>query len=384
MNIMYIVPFFGNPRGGLAKKLRSQISSLQYCGSDTHLTIISREVVAELADLNPKYHLTTAPPFRSLLEKLAYAKECARVLRDSLSESDVVYYRGIPVSPYLLSVLRQTRESLVVFEIQSIAHREAANRKAWLNLLTNKIFLHKILAHTDGIVGVSEAITNFYGRYMVDASKSCQTISNGVDLFANPARTPNYGHNRLLDVLCVAQPKKWHGIDRFLLGLSRYKGPREIRLHLVGNGPELERLKEMAKDLSLEDRVYFHGFKTDRELDHFYNTCQVAVSSLAIHRAGAGAPLKSREYCARGIPFVDSSLDDAFPHDFEYRLKIESNDTPLDIPMLVEFSERIMKRQDHPLVMRRFAEENLSWESKMKTLHQFLNSLLSIKKRGRN
>ena len=53
------------------------------------------------------------------------------------------------------------------------------------------------------------------------------------------------------------------GFDRLLRAFAKVEGHKEWKLVLVGDGPERERLKILAADLSITDRVVFLGLRKD-------------------------------------------------------------------------------------------------------------------------
>jgi glycosyltransferase involved in cell wall biosynthesis len=46
-------------------------------------------------------------------------------------------------------------------------------------------------------------------------------------------------------------------------------------LHVVGEGPSLERLRSLAKEVCKEETVYFHGYLSDQDLQDVYKVCDV-------------------------------------------------------------------------------------------------------------
>ena len=172
----------------------------------------------------------------------------------------------------------------------------------------------------------------------------------------------------------------WHGIDRFIRGLQDYQSSNnqiQINLHIVGDGPELPHLKELVSELNLEKNIIFHGYKYGEELNEMYKICHIALDSLAGFKRGLteASSLKSREYCACGIPFLVSLNDADFPSNWEYTLRVSNDDTPINMNTVVEFANRVMADPEHPQKMRRYAEEHLDWMVKMKVLKEFLESL---------
>jgi hypothetical protein len=85
--------------------------------------------------------------------------------------------------------------------------------------------------------------------------------------------------------------------------------------------------------------------------------------------------LKSREYCARGIPFIIACGDSDFPPDFPAILKLLPDESPIDMHRVILFASVISRDSDHAQNMRHYARENLDWSVKMKKLKMFLESL---------
>ena len=137
-----------------------------------------------------------------------------------------------------------------------------------------------------------------------------------------------------------------HGIDYSIYSLheynAHYANSTKIVLHIVGDGPELPYLKELTDELGLNENVIFHGFKSGRELDEMFDICHIAIGSLAGFRVGLNelSSLKSREYCARGIPFLMASKDADFPDDFAWVQMVPANENLLDMNLVINFAER--------------------------------------------
>jgi hypothetical protein len=90
---------------------------------------------------------------------------------------------------------------------------------------------------------------------------------------------------------------------------------------------------------------------------------------------GSGSPLKVREYCAKGIPFIDTSKAKDFPKDFQYRMLVDDCDAPINIEELINFRNKVYNEKDFGIKMRDFASKNLDWSVKMKELKFFLETL---------
>ena len=224
----------------------------------------------------------------------------------------------------------------------------------------------------DGIVSV----TNEIAKYNSNVTHDCLqylTLGNGINTKCISIRSPS----TLTDtyhILIVANTAYWHGVDRFIHGIhehnAHYANSTKIILHIVGDGSELPHLKDLTNNLGLNENVIFHGFKSEKELDEMFDMCHIVIGSLAGFRAGLTelSSLKSREYCARGIPFLMASKDADFPEGFNWVQMVPANETPIDMNTVIDFANRMMADPEHPQKMRRYAEEHLDWMAKMKVL----------------
>jgi len=207
-------------------------------------------------------------------------------------------------------------------------------------------------------------------------------INNGLDL--NSIKIKKAKNNKKsINIISVANNSKWHGYDRIIKGLYEYyknNPEKEVFYHCVGEGSELENLKILTKELNLEKYVIFHGTKTGEELDEIVNKSDIAIGSLGMHRIDLkyASTLKLREYCARGIPFIYAYNDFDF-NNFKYSMKIDSNEKPVNINEVIEFYNSI-KNEHYIEEMRQYAEDNLTWDAKMKPVIEKINELIEERK----
>ncbi len=210
-------------------------------------------------------------------------------------------------------------------------------------------------------------------------------INNGIQLDSVKVKKQN--KKNYLNLLSIANVAFWHGYDRIIKGLYEYyktNPEKEIYYHCVGEGPELTNLKKLTKELNLEKYVIFHGTKTGEDLDKVVDECDIALGSLGNHRKGlyADSALKNREYCARGIPFVIASDDQDFPKTFPFVYRIPKDDTPVDVSQVIKWYESLIKEYtNYSIEMRKYAEENLSWDAKMKPVIEKIKELAKEKER---
>jgi glycosyltransferase involved in cell wall biosynthesis len=367
---------------GINKKIVAQASHLYKSGVDTTLVL--------LGGLNKNYpdtdfikYITPPDNFfsRSTLFKRLYRQYLAKhYVKDVilLSDAQTTLYLRYPLPILLLPHdLPAQRKCKVVYECNAIEIQEEKQSGSWFSYFREVIFGVGFRNQCDAIIGVTDEITRYEVQRSGNPNKSHMTLGNGFDVDSVPVRQPPSCSGTDLTILCVATVSFWHGIDRLITGIAHYKGPVNIQLHIAGTGPEINNLKKLGHGLGIHDHIIFHGFTTGHDLDVLYNQCHIAVGSLGMHRKGLTmtSELKSREYCARGIPFVIACGDSDFPADFSAILRLPSDESPIDMDQVILFASSISRDIDHAQTMRRYARENLDWSVKMKKLKVFLESL---------
>jgi hypothetical protein len=290
-----------------------------------------------------------------------------------LYKIDILYYRIAPPINKLFSLAKK-RELIKIIEIPTYPF-ENEFKKARGSIEYNLFWkngMKKFENFADIIVAISSDNT-----FNVD--KKIVLINNGIRL--EDIKIKNQNKHSSINLLSIANVAFWHGYDRIIKGLYEYykKNPnKEVYYHSVGEGPELENLKNLVKELKLEKYVIFHGTKVGEELDKIVDDSDIAFGSLGNHRKGlyGDSALKNREYCARGIPFVIASNDQDFQESFPYVFRIPKDDSPVDIDKVINWYENLSKKHpDYSLEMRKYAEENLSWDAKMKPVIEKIKEL---------
>lgn len=191
-------------------------------------------------------------------------------------------------------------------------------------------------------------------------------ILNGIDP-AKIIRRREHSCGNVIKLLAVANVSSWHGFDRVIRGLAEYHGKRKIEFVIVGQGSELDELKRLVLQYALEDAVLFRGLQFGEDLDKCFDECDIAVGSLGLHRLGiTPSSLKSREYMARGIPFVASETEAIELDDYvsPYVYMVPGNNQEINIEALLEWIDGIdMVKAGEAL--HTFALTHCTWKIQM-------------------
>lgn len=127
------------------------------------------------------------------------------------------------------------------------------------NSLEGRIYLNleKLLAHcTDGLIFESAYAHRVYGERIGLRNVPARVIPNGLQPadFTKPQFAPD-----ATDVLFIGELRDIKGVDVLLGALAILNRARPVTATIVGSGPDSEKLKAMAVNLGLGERVRFPG-----------------------------------------------------------------------------------------------------------------------------
>lgn len=198
------------------------------------------------------------------------------------------------------------------------------------------------------------------------------TIQNGIDTDSIRSRAFHPIKEKII-ILGVAYLSYWHGYDRIIKGLNSYyrdsdSEKKRVEFIIVGDGECRKELEEYVINNHMEQWVHFAGIKTGPELDVYYDMADVGVAALGVHRKNTPivSTLKSREYFAKGLPFLDSAIDYVISDSVsKYCYKVPNDDSEINIEEVICFAEKYKYSDEAHTVMREYASIFLDWKCQM-------------------
>lgn len=172
--------------------------------------------------------------------------------------------------------------------------------------------------------------------------------------------------------MTVANVANWHGFDRVLSGLYEYyKKERDVKVYfdIVGPGQEIDILTKLAEKYNIKDYVKFRGVLVGKELDTVFDEADLGIAILGIHRNNMKEIdcLKSREFCARKLPFITQLAEKHF-RDKSFAYCATSDETPLNIEEVVDFYYKIIQNPSILDEMYDFALKYCDWSYAFKNV----------------
>lgn len=248
------------------------------------------------------------------------------LIRENLEEIKVRFYpvhirrwRNIKEIRKFLAILREEKPDIVhshlffatrfaallakftgVSKVIETAHIREAWRKGIKKVYAIDRFFYRFV---DKVIAVSDAVKTYLIKDKKLSKEKTELIRNGVDLekFKPNLKIRNNGKFKI-GVIGRLEPQKGHRY--FLEAVKMLDGDsKDVKFLIIGEGGLRKDLEQRCKELKIEDRVEFLGFRKDivsvlRELD------LIVLPSLY-----EGLPLVALEAGAVGKPTIVTNVD---------------------------------------------------------------------------
>lgn len=367
MNILYItfVDIEDKDSVGVKKKILGQVKGMKQNGHNVSYT------ACDGYNFNV-YDSTTGSTeliykFKNNRHKrlAMYNKNLMKLIVDK--NIDIIYMRYALSDPLLIDFLRKVKKVVnkIYIEIPTYPYDNEISSK---KLKIDRFFRKYLKKYVSNIILSSNKIDKVFG---IDSI----FVDNCVDVESISCIKQKYDKDKKnINMIAVSFIRKSNGYDRLIEGMKEYydsdNTSNTITLTFIGTGSEEQNLKTMVKEYGLSDYIYFKGIKIGDELDYYFEQADIAIGSLGDHRVGIynKSPLKSREYCARGIPFISSVKDPGFDGNESFILNVESNDSPINMNVIIEFIENIKNEENIRRIMRDYSYNRFDWKSQYNDL----------------
>ena len=277
-----------------------------------------------------------------------------------LSEHKEIYIRHmIPSMKYIHFLKKCKKRSKIYIEIPTYPYfyeQFAASKNKLFTLLRlfyEIIFWPCIYMNVDQIVAIpcnSKAkkykkmifITNGYNRMPVRDNINTRNRSNNFIMVG------------------VGSIQQYHGYEKLIEAIAEYNGKRNIFFYVVGNGL-IEPLRELSKNLKVEDRVIFTGMKTGQELDKILYSADVGIGTMALElrHADIDTGIKILDYYMHGLPVVSSGMCPV-SDELGFTPYLEMNGK-IDLDSMIEWVENLSNDNREKIAIN--AEKEFSWEN---------------------
>lgn len=358
---------------GITKKISSEINTLRGFGYEMYYTAYDQDGVS-IFNNDDDIVLHYVYPFRnSKINKLLryyFLEKTALVYLEQNNAFDIGYIRLGPPNSMLFRILKVLKDGGAKILVESLAYFPGIQYKS---LQGKYIQLMHFINHSKFKKYIECFLVegNFNEMYGVP----CYSMNMGVDV---PNIVPhNYsGVKNELNLISVANENSYHAYDRVISSLHEYikrNGQVSVKVHLVGTISDES--KKLIEKYELNDYVVLYGKKSGKELDCIYDSCNVGLGPFGQHRVGGkkDTGLKTKEYFAKGLPYVYSGEEPTVPDGYPYIMQFPSDESPIDFDAVWTFYQSYVNDDNVIEKMRQFAMDNYSWNTIMRDILLHIN-----------
>lgn len=193
----------------------------------------------------------------SFLKKIKLKRELINTLKQD--SSDIIISTDLSYAPYLK---KYTKAKRISWEHQ----HHHADQKYIKHLI-------KMCKYLDVLVVTSKSLATFYEEKITNNNCICVAIPNTIDFFDE--EVSKLDQNNIVSVGTLTKEKGFVELIE-IFKLVSLKIP-EAHLDIIGDGPEVKKIKEKVKKLNLEKNVTLHGFQSQKYVDKILKQSSVFV-----------------------------------------------------------------------------------------------------------
>lgn len=276
MEITLISRYFDTRIHGIGSYSKLIYDSLNQ--KNVHLNTISEED----GTLPPKY------PFSYLFY---ISHDIKRIIRKKYNTSDIYHC----LNPYESLNVPKQKSISTILDFIPLIQKDNFNQKIYRKLFEKSI---KSSLNCQKIIVINPDLKEkLISNYSADAN-SIEVISPPIDSKYQPLNKKN--EKFTIGTVSALSPRK----RTHILVESFLKADIEnSKLIIGGNGPELEKLKNIAND---DERIEFLGFVDDENMNEFYNSLDLFVFPTSIE--GYGMPIVEAMACGKPVITLNDAI----------------------------------------------------------------------------
>ncbi|MGG2084515.1 glycosyltransferase family 4 protein [Lysinibacillus pakistanensis] len=243
-------------------------------------------------------------------------------------------------------------------------------------------FANHIYKNADGVIGVSET---YVKRTMVENSKSqfYKPIYIGSDLSKFDSVSMNYSFKKKENevfMVYIGTLSHSYDIATAILGINEIEIENlEIKLYILGDGPDKENLQQLAKKLGVNNsKVFFKGYLDYDEMVSLLKNSDIALNAIK-GQAKQTITNKLGDYLSAGLPILNSCRQKEII-DLVDSKNIGVNYIPGNVESLKKALKEILanKQQliEYGMNSRNLAEERFDRKSSYKDILHVIKELI--------
>lgn len=398
MKLIYIYSGAGIKPNSIQNKILCQIKALNKVGVDCFGLFFTTEDIAfecqEYKFINiPK--LNKKVIFRSLKQRELYQKSINEYFESNKPDFDYLYIRYPGSGRSLLKFSKMFKKRFifehVTKEIEEINLYKKENplklnissilgnlEFRFFPILKERLYGSYIRRRAKFAICNSTEIAEYENR--IEGGNYITTVGGDaveVETIVAAVRPILNKELRMIFLKGASTNADFNGLDRIFCGIREYTGEYQLKLNIYGKNTAYER--ELVTKLGIEKMVHIEDFIDHSMIEEIMKTIHLGLGAFGVHRKGmiSTTTIKTREYFARGVPFIYGHSDPDFSNNLEakrYCLEFPANDSPIDFNQVFEWYKNLTQDSSYVLGMRSFATSNLDYLIKMLKLRNFIEN----------
>jgi L-malate glycosyltransferase len=316
LNVLFMPSWFPdkkNPKHGIyfkeqAKQLNKfaniNILALQRIPIKNFIKFISfnKSNIIKNSDLQPPtYHLAYIDWAINMIDKkiMLYKKNLLKYYKRFIRfKPDIIHAHGTYPAGYGAYILSSK------YKIPFIITEHASHFEETMMGDSYRKYSKEVLKYANYYTAVSNVVKEKIIKF--DRSQ-CEVLSNFInyDKFDIKVEKNFWKYKNKFNLINISDIEHLKGIDILLKALERtiyYYNNKDVFLHIIGDGIQLDEYKKLSKNLKVEDYCKFYGLIDNDKLPKILNSCNVLVISSRAETFG----IVGIEAMACGLPIVST------------------------------------------------------------------------------
>lgn len=379
---------------GVNNKLIDKITSLKESGLNIKGIVLYDNKETDLGflpdNLFEKYHYHYQPKhYKFLRTKLgAFINSAINNFRSTrdiyekvLSKKQIDYLiLRYGTSDFSMKWLMKKLNYRIIFESNTneveqlkIKYTGFFSTPAWItyDYLNEKYLAPKLLRKIPAIICVTDELSAYQKKRIHSDFPKIVTITNGIKVSGYDLAPAVKSPQKLAMLMLIGVDAPWHGLDKITKAIK--VSSEDVELYVVG---------DVIKNSS-DSRIIFTGQLNNKQISELIINKMICcgIGTLALERKGLheAAPLKVREYMARGLPVVYSYEDTDIDKNQDFRdtfcVKLSYKAEELNMGEIVEKLRKIVSIENYNARIKEFALQNMDISSKAKSYKGLIESL---------
>ncbi|MBW3620347.1 MAG: glycosyltransferase family 4 protein [Actinobacteria bacterium] len=294
MRIVLVSPYDMDVPGGVQSHVAHLASELRRGGDEVRVVAPGTRSRGGLVAVGGSVRI----PFNDSVAPIALDPRVLRRTRDAVAAfaPDVVHVHE-PAVPWVALSASLAGVAPTVGTYHAWSDRDRAYRAA-------RPMLRRVARRLDALIAVSDAAADYHSRALGIPERDFRIIPNAVDVdrFARALPIPG---DLPPTLLFVGRLERRKGLEQLIRAMMILKPERpDVRLLIVGEGPERDRCQEMIPARLRSDVVFLGRVDLD-DLPRFYRSADLFVSPAL---GGESFGIVLLEAMAAGTPVVASDI----------------------------------------------------------------------------